>query len=206
MYQFIPAEEKHLDQIAALLTTTGYWDFTLKDNTLGLSPYYFMRELIAKSHLPYTTVVTNNNDDSIILGVIVCASTKEISELPDHTSYRNPKIIDLFYNYWNSEITDSYHINFLAVSNTYRKQGLGKKLLDFAEKRSVQKGFETLSLWCISCQTSAIKLYLNAGMMITKTMSISDLLPFPSALYFEKNSKLMRLHDYFDTEEYKVSF
>ena len=115
----------------------------------------------------------------------------------------DPSITDLFQNIFAFEITESYHISFLAVLPAFRGKGLGRKLLEYAELKGASEGCETLSLYTVSCQTSAVKLYHQFGMMITKVISVSERIPFPHFLYFEKNKKLMAQHDYFDTEEYQ---
>lgn len=205
MYKIIPAEERHLNQILPLLASTGYWDFGLKNNLLNISNRQFMLEAVAKPHLPYTSIIVKPEDDSHVLGVIVCTSNKELAEMPasDYDNYINPRIAELFKNLFTFQLTESYHISFLAVSKPYRGQGLGTKLIEFAEEKAKDAGYETLSLYTFSCQTSSIKLYLKMGMMVTKVISVSERLPFPYLLYFEKNKKLSSSHDYFETEAYE---
>ncbi len=76
-------------------------------------------------------------------------------------------------------------------------------MLEYAEKKGNTEGCETLSLYTVSCQTSAINLYHRFGMMLTKVITVSDQLPFPNFLYFEKNKTLAAQQDYFDTTEYQ---
>lgn len=206
MYEFIPANESHIDQLVPLLASTGYWDFGLKNNLLNISNREFMREAIVKAYLPFTNIIIKKDDDTTVLGTIVCASKKSLSRMPasDYDKSIDPRIAELFKNLFNFELTESYHVSFLAVAKTFRSNGLGKKLLEYAEKKGESEGYETLSLYTASCQTSAIKLYHRMGMMITNVITVSDRTPFPCFLYFEKNSRLLTQHDYFDTEEYKI--
>ncbi|MFA5959854.1 MAG: GNAT family N-acetyltransferase [Tatlockia sp.] len=205
MYEFIPAEDRHINQLVPLLASTGYWDFGLKHNTMNLANREFMREAIVKPYLPFTTIAVKKGEEAIVSGVVVCATKKELSTLPasDYDTSIDPRIADLFKNIFNFELTESYHVSFLAVAKAYRGEGLGRKLLELAERKAMLEGCETLSLYTVSCQTSAIKLYHRFGMMITKVINVSDRIPFPCFLYFEKNNTLMTQHDYFDTEEYK---
>lgn len=205
MYEFIPAEDRHIDQLVPLLASTGYWDFGLKHNAMNISNREFMREAIVKPYLPFTTIVVKKGEDAVVLGVVVCATKKDLSIMPasDYDTSIDPGIADLFKNIFSFELTESYHISFLAVAKEFRGAGLGKKLLEHAERKGILDGCETLSLYTVSCQTSAIRLYHRFGMMITKAITVSDRIPFPCFLYFEKNNTLMTQHDYFDTEEYK---
>lgn len=205
MYELIQAEEKHIDQLVPLLASTGYWDFGLKNNTLNISNREFMKEAVVKPHLPFTHIIVKKEDHETVLGTVVCATKKALSNMAatQYDTAIDPRIAELFQNVFAFEITESYHISFLAVSKSCRGKGLGRKLLAFAEMKGASEGCDTLSLYTVSCQTSAVKLYHRFGMMITKVITVSDRIQFPHFLYFEKNKTLMAQHDYFDTEEYQ---
>ena len=205
MYEFIPAEERHIDQLVPLLSSTGYWDFGLKHNMLNISNREFMREAIVRPYLPFTNIIVKQEENEIVLGTVVCATKKDLSVIPasNYDTSIDPRIADLFKNIFSFELTESYHVSFLAVAKAFRGNGLGMKLLEHAQRKGNSEGCETLSLYTVSCQTSAIKLYHRFGMMITKVITVSDRIQFPCFLYFEKNNTLMTQHDYFDTEEYK---
>jgi ribosomal protein S18 acetylase RimI-like enzyme len=205
MYELLQAEERHIDQLVPLLASTGYWDFGLKNNILNISNREFMREGIVKPYLPFTTIIVKKGNDNEILGTVVCATKKALSNMSasKYDSSLDPRITNLFKNMFSFEMTDSYHISFLAVSKPFRGKGLGRKLLEYAEMKGHSEGCETLSLYTVSCQTSSIKLYHQFGMMITKVITVSERAPFPHFLYFEKNKTLMAQHDYFETEAYQ---
>ena len=205
MYEVIQAEKKHIDQLVPLLASTGYWDFGLKNNAMNISHREFMKEAIVKPHLPFTHIIVKKGDHETVLGTVVCATKKALSNMAgsQYDASIDPRIAKLFQNVFSFEITESYHISFLAVSKAYRGKGLGIKLLEYAEKKGKQEGCDTLSLYTVNCQTSSIKLYHRFGMMITKVITISDCIPFPHFLYFEKNERLTNQHNYFDTEEYQ---
>jgi hypothetical protein len=79
MYEFIQAEERHIDQLVPLLASTGYWDFGLKHNALNISNREFMKEDIVKPYLPFTNILVKKEDDEIVLGTIVCATKKALT-------------------------------------------------------------------------------------------------------------------------------
>lgn len=203
MYNIISAHEKHLTQIVPLLASTGYWEAGLRNNLCNLDPLEFMREYIAKPNLPFTHIIVNTQDEDLVLGVIVCASKKDISALPDFGEYVDQRIMKLFENFYKFEMNESYHISYLAISKQHRRKGLGKKLMEFAEQKGRAERYDTLSLYTFSCATSAVKLYLSMGMMITNVIHQSDELPLPITLYFEKNAKISAAQDYFETEDYE---
>ncbi|MFN7098686.1 MAG: hypothetical protein ACK4PR_14195, partial [Gammaproteobacteria bacterium] len=92
MYEIIPAEERHLKQIIALLATTGYWSAGFKHNALDIQSMEFMYQFVAKPNLPFTHILVNQQNNNTVLGVVVCASKKEISNMPDYSAYMAPQI------------------------------------------------------------------------------------------------------------------
>lgn len=203
--RIVPADEQHVAQLVPLFASTGYWDFGLKNNSLNISNREFMKEGIVRPHLPFTTVLVKKEESNLVLGAIVCASKKAISSKPQtkYDTALDPRLTTLFQNVLTFELTESYHISFLAVLKEFRGKGLGKKLLEHAEMKCHSEGYETLSLYTVSCQTKAIQLYHRFGMLIIQIITVSERIPFPHFLYFEKNKTLMTQHNYFDTEAYQ---
>lgn len=204
MYQFISAEEKHLDQIVPLIASTGYWEAGLRRNNLSLPAHQFIREYIAKPNLPFTTIVVRKDDQKTAVGLLTCGSKQELeSNTFDYGEHIPSEVTQLFNNLFTFEIANSYHIAFLALSKICRGQGLGIELMQLAEKKCRESQLDTLSLYTFSCQTSAMKLYLKAGMMATRVFSVDDKIPCPCVLYFEKNARTAGLQNYFETPAYQ---
>ena len=57
----------------------------------------------------------------------------------------------------------SMFLNALAVSEGFRSQGIGARLLDWAEDCSRQAGFDRLSLHCWADNTAAVNFYKTRG-------------------------------------------
>ena len=203
MYDFIPAEEKHLDQIVPLLMTTGYYEMGLKNNLCNMSSHDFMSKFIAKPYLSFTTVAVKRSDHNSVIGVIVYGSKIDINSIPTHINSMDPKVATYFENFSTHEISEGYHISFLAVSKAYRGQGIAQELMRLAEEKSKKAGYDTISLYTFGCQTSSIKFYIKMGMMPVDSFILSKELKFPLVLYFEKSTQLVQLSDYFETEEYR---
>lgn len=204
MYQFIPAEENHLDHIVPLIASTGYWEAGLRRNILSKSVHQFIREYIAKPNLPYTTVVVRRSDKNTAIGLLTCGSKQELdSSVIDYGVHIPIEVKQLFKNLFTFEIANSYHIAFMALNKMCRGQGLGTDLMQLAENKWKKSLLDTLSLYTFSCQTSAMKLYMKAGMMVTRVFSVGEGVPCPCVLYFEKNEHTASLQNYFESPAYQ---
>lgn len=58
---------------------------------------------------------------------------------------------------------DEYYIDSLAVSENFRNRGLGRLLLEAAEKRAVSAGWEKISLLAAEDNPAAASLYKKCG-------------------------------------------
>ena len=145
-----------------------------------------------------------NDDQKTVLGLLTCGSKEELeSSSVEYGEYIPLEIKQLFKNLFTFEIANSYHIAFLAVSKLYRGKGRGIELMNLAEAKWKKSQFDTLSLYTFSCQTSAMKLYLEKGMMVTGTFSVDDRVPCPCVVYFEKNARTEDLQNYFENPSYQ---
>ncbi len=100
MYEFIQAEERHIDQLVPLLASTGYWDFGLKNNALNVSNREFMKEGIVRPYLPFTNIAVKKGEYDTVLGTIACASKDSLSKMPNskYDSSLDPRIAVMFKN------------------------------------------------------------------------------------------------------------
>lgn len=201
-YKLIRPTEVDSDQLVQLLSYTGYFTATAKGNLLNLSPKHYIREFIVKPFIPITTVIVEQEKNDNVIGMICCASKKELDQISMPKSYVNPKLKELFESLHKFEIEDSYNIQSISIHKAFRNNGLGSKLMQFAELKAKNAGCEKLSLLVWSCQTNAIKFYLKRGFQITKSITVSEDIPFSLLLYLEKNFNDIHNENYFETEEY----
>jgi len=82
----------------------------------------------------------------------------------------------------------SMFLNALAVSEHYRCHGIGARLLDWAEDRSRQAGFDRLSLHCWADNTTAVSFYKARGFV---ALDVADI-PYDPRLRHFGGSILMQ--------------
>jgi ribosomal protein S18 acetylase RimI-like enzyme len=82
----------------------------------------------------------------------------------------------------------SMFLNALAVSEQYRGNGIGARLLDWAEDRTRQGGFDRLSLHCWADNTTAVNFYKARGFVV---LDIADI-PYDARLRHFGGSILMQ--------------
>ncbi len=63
----------------------------------------------------------------------------------------------------------AYHVDILAVSPNHRGQRIGASLMDWAAKLCREAGFEQISLFVVSDNSTAIRFYEKCGYKIIET-------------------------------------
>lgn len=71
------------------------------------------------------------------------------------------------------QIDNSWYINTLGVATEFRRQGIGRLLLDHASKRALQNGIQCLSLHVYENSVAAINLYESYGFSIAKKIDLT---------------------------------
>ncbi len=72
-----------------------------------------------------------------------------------------------------NQIENSWYINTLGVKTKFRRQGLAKRLMDYASKRALQNNAHCLSLHVYENNVEAINLYESCGFTIEKKIDLT---------------------------------
>ena len=202
MYKLIPAEHKHLDAMVEFIASTGYWLAIRQNNKLNLDPYVFLRDIVAPSYLPFTTLAVQEDDEEMVLGMMAGCSPSQsqmISAGFEHFNENAAKLLEPFLKFEDPK--DAYEIKVLAVAKAYRRQGVAQCLFSLAEHQAKALHCKTLFLFIFGCQNNAIRLYLKNGMMIRNVILLDKVFPSREMLYLEKSSETEALLEYLDTSE-----
>ncbi len=198
MIKFLEAQEQHLVELTSLFSLTGYDLAAAKYNLLNEDPMKYIRDYKLKPWLPITTVAVST--ENIIYGMVTCCSSEEV-ETYSCKRYPHPDIVEIFKPLLEFNIPKSLHVCAMAVNKSKRHNGIGKALLDYVTAKAVRLNLDKISLLVWSCQTSAIKFYLDNGMLIVDSIKMKKI-PYSTILYLEKRLDLDYISDYFDSKAY----
>lgn len=126
--------------------TANYYDAAIKQDSSG-----FYASFIKK---PFSAPITKEFKDKLF---------------PDHWDGAQAfGIFDGDYliaclEIWKEEWSNRLRVTELWVDEKYRRQGIGKKLMDLAKKKAQEWGCRVLFLETQSCNEKAIAFYLSQG-------------------------------------------
>lgn len=81
-------------------------------------------------------------------------------------------------SFWSNKDTQYPYISNLAVKDTHRRQGIGRKLLSICEKMALEWGFDRLYLHVLENNPHARQLYFTCGYKAFRRETSWDLLLF----------------------------
>ena len=84
---------------------------------------------------------------------------------------------------------DELYIAHLSVSKEFQRQGVGRALLAFAEKKARDNGIGKLSLTAEQENTNAVNLYLKLGYRVVKTFEHPHQIPLTGSPAYVKMIK-----------------
>ena len=149
-------EIARLDSIAA----GGALEYLFHD----LVPNMTATELVAGNleqdvypHSFKSAIVAENENQVIGLALSYPAKFHCITE--ELTNSLPADRLEHFRDFFSSRVEGSYLLDALSVDDKYRKQGIGKALLERTKEKALDEGYNELSLIVFSDNINAIKFY-----------------------------------------------
>ncbi|MES2205045.1 MAG: GNAT family N-acetyltransferase [Pseudomonadota bacterium] len=201
MYKLIKAQPVHASQIIPYLTITCYWKEFSEGNNLNQSYEDFMLEWVINDRLPYTTVLVKEENENIVCGCIIVATTEQFGTMPDYTPHVHPRVMEVFAPWFGFPVKDGVLVELIALDKDLRGQGYGSKLYEVAEALAVKEKKNCLSAFVWSCFPDSLITFTRKGFMVTDCIQFPAPVAMP-LLYMQKDAKHFQLKDYFQSEEY----
>lgn len=74
----------------------------------------------------------------------------------------------------DSDKSDAFEIWRIYVSQNFQGAGIGRSLLEFAEKQAMLSGFQEIIIWAFKENFKAVSFYKHNGYVESKVMSLGD--------------------------------
>jgi len=110
----------------------------------------------ANSWCSYSNVIVAEENSNVV-GIMLSFPLPREVEDSDEPVYQH-EILKPFYEL-EMLATGTYYVDSLAIKETHRGMGIGRKLLEAAETKALELGFDRLSLQVFEENTGAFRLY-----------------------------------------------
>ncbi len=173
--QFRTGQQQDCDQIAAWINSIGHGhiEYLLRDLLPGRTALQHLALVLNNDpHYSYKNVDIAMNDNKII-GLVFSYISNSNKLTPEVESVLSEERIQWMRYFSDNQVDNSWYINTLGVTTAYRRQGLGKLLLEHASKRALQNSIQCLSLHVYENNIEAINLYKSYGFTEEKKIDLT---------------------------------
>ncbi|MGK7938684.1 MAG: GNAT family N-acetyltransferase [Crocosphaera sp.] len=141
----------------------------LQDNTLeNIVASEIEKETGNLSYLDTEVVELNSK----IIGIINSGDSKKQGITQEIIDFFPPEKINWVQELFSTKIEGSLYVYILAVDSHYRKQGIGKKLMNHVENKARKQNISSISLTVWSDNINAIKFYEKQGFKEVKHIKV----------------------------------
>jgi ribosomal protein S18 acetylase RimI-like enzyme len=197
MCKIICANDAHIHDVTALISTTGIYKRIIYQNKLNLSYHEYMLRFVIPRLIGHCRVILDDSSDARVLGILICGSHADFSQSSaDPTRHFSDEIVDeLLAPIGELSMPESFYIHSLAVVPEMQGRWYGKQLFKEAEALAKQSGYkDNLSLTVWSNDVKAIGLYHSRGMIVTNLAKMKAA-NCPPLLLMRKTTQFMGYED-----------
>jgi ribosomal protein S18 acetylase RimI-like enzyme len=180
----------HADDIAAIASLisvagNGLFEYLLDDLVPRLSAIDFLKYAVSDSESPfsYANAILAERDDEV-LGLALCYPGEEFG-LPWVARRLIPsKRVEKIQALLDCKLDGTLYLNSLAVVESVRKMGAGRKLLGCVGELSQYLSLDTVTLHVWDKNEAAIRIYHEAGFKTNKFVHVvpDERLPFEGGM------------------------
>ena len=139
------ANKNDITQMVPLLDEVSKLHIEKRPDVFKTRAYEEIKSNLEEMIQDESNIILLAEDKQIVVGVIIC----KVREINDHTNLKNTKVL------W---------INEICVKQEYRRNGIGRSLIEKAKEIAKENNCLRLELNCWELNEEAMKFYENQGL------------------------------------------
>jgi ribosomal protein S18 acetylase RimI-like enzyme len=161
-----PAEKADSERIAELisLASDGVVDFLFHDLIPHMTPVQMVAYNLAQDHYPHSfqsAIVALNGKDIVGMALSYPSSYHKITD--EMRDFFPAERLDHLHEFYSVKIPRSWFLDALAVEPTFRRQGIGARLVELTKQSAKENGYQMCSLIAFRDNSPALALYKGLG-------------------------------------------
>lgn len=173
--QYRSGHPKDSAQIAAWINTIGHGhiEYLLQNLLQGVTALQHLALVLDKDPNYSCKNVDMAVMEDGIIGLVFSYISDSNKLTTEVESVLSDERVQWMRYFSDNQVENSWYINTLGVAEEYRRQGIGRSLLELAAKRALQNGIQCLSLHVYENNEEAIKLYQSYGFVEEKKIDLT---------------------------------
>lgn len=173
--KYRPGEKQNCTKLAVLINiaSDGVVEYLFHDLVPGMTPVQviaYNHENDNYSHSYKSAIVATDGNDVIGMALSYLSSYHKITD--EMRSFFPAERIEHFSTFYSSRAENSWFLDALCVNESYRRNGIGEKLISLTKEMAIENGYNALSLMVLADNALAIPVYKRTGFEVVQKVEL----------------------------------
>lgn len=169
------AEKADSAKIAELIdmASDGVVEYLFRDLIPKMTPVQIMAYTLEKDNYPHSyksAIVAADGTNTVGTALSYPASYHKVTD--EMIGFFPNERLEHLGDFYSSHVPDSWFLDALGVDETYRKKGIGTRLIELTKERAKHNGYGILSLIAFADNLPALALYKVHGFRVVKEINL----------------------------------
>jgi ribosomal protein S18 acetylase RimI-like enzyme len=173
--KYRPGEKQDCAKLAELINiaSDGVVEYLFHDLVPGMTPVQVIAHNHENDNYPHSyksAIVATDGNDVIGMALSYPSSYHKITD--EMRSFFPAERIEHFSTFYSSRVGNSWFLDALCVNESYRRKGIGEKLISLTKEMAIENGNKTLSLIVFADNALAIPVYERTGFEVVQKVEL----------------------------------
>jgi ribosomal protein S18 acetylase RimI-like enzyme len=165
-FTYRPAEKEDSMKLAELINiaSDGVVEYLFHDLIPGMAPVQVVAHNLENDNYPHSyksAIVAEAENGVVGMALTYPSSYHKITD--EMRVFFPAERLARFEDFYAARVEDSLFLDALGVDASYRRQGIGTKLVELTKEKTRKNGYEMLSLIVFADNAPALALYKSLG-------------------------------------------
>ena len=175
-------EKKDCAKLAELIdiASGGVVEYLFHDLVPGMTAVQIVGNSLEKDNYPHSyksAIVATTKSDVVGMALSYPSSYHKITD--EMIGFFPNERLDHLRDFYLSNVPDSWFLNALGVDETFRRKGIGTRLIELTKEKAKDNGYGILSLIAFADNVPALALYEVRGFRVVQEIKLegNELIP-----------------------------
>ena len=170
-----PAEKDDSSRIAELINiaSDGVVEHLFHDLVPEMTSVQIITYNLEQDNYPYSyqsALVATDGSNVIGMALSYPSSYHKITD--EMRNFFPNERLEQLSDFYSACVPDSWFLDALGVDESYRKRGIGKRLVELTKEKAKENGYESLSLIAFTDNSPALGLYKVLGFHVVQEVNL----------------------------------
>jgi ribosomal protein S18 acetylase RimI-like enzyme len=173
--KYRPGEKKDCTKLAELINiaSDGVVEYLCRDLISGMTSVQIVAHSLENDNSPHSyksaIVAVDNN---VIVGMALSYPSVYHKITDEMKSFFSADRLEHLSHFYSARVENSWYLDDLCVIESYRRNGIGGKLISLTKEKAIDNGYPALSLIVFADNALAIPVYKRTGFKVVQRVEL----------------------------------